>query len=132
MPKKGPRLRLRVKDTPSTKLKQAMKDIRDKYGIEEMTVTRTDRLLAEDKVRSDKINGDVHDENYRFSLIDEYLKNNFMIDDDMSVVDSKINKYLQDFLKSSDVTRNLRWKLKKFEFSNMFSWVKIIQLTLVS
>ena len=40
-----------------------MKDIRDKYGIEEMTVTRTDRLLAEDKVRSDVINiGDVHDE----------------------------------------------------------------------
>ena len=100
-----------------------MKDIRDKYGIEEMTVTRTDRLLAEDKVRSDKINiGDVHDENYRFSLIDEYLKNNFMIDDDMSVGVSKINKYLQDFLKSSDVTRNLRWKLKKFEFSNMFSY----------
>ena len=122
MPKKA-RLRLRVKDTTSTKLKQAMKDIRDKYGIEEMTVTRTDRLLAEDKVRSDAINiGDVHDENYRFSLIDEYLKNNFMIDDDMSVGVSKINKYLQDFLKSSDVTRNLRWKLKKFEFSNMFSY----------
>ncbi len=122
MPKKA-RLRLRVKDTTSTKLKQAMKDIRDKYGIEEMTVTRTDRLLAEDKVRSDVINiGDVHDENYRFSLIDEYLKNNFMIDDDMSVGVSKINKYLQDFLKSSDVTRNLRWKLKKFEFSNMFSY----------
>ena len=43
MPTKA-RLRLRVKDTTSTKLKQAMKDIRDKYGIEEMTVTRTDRL----------------------------------------------------------------------------------------
>ena len=122
MPKKA-RLRLRVKDTTSTNLKKAMKQIRDKYGIEEMTVTRTDRLLAEDKVRSDVINiGDVHDENYRFSLIDEYLKNNFMIDDDMSVGVSKINKYLQDYLKSSDVTRNLRWKLKKFEFSNMFSY----------
>ena len=122
MPKKA-RLRLRVKDTTSTKLKKAMKEIRDTYGIEEMTVTRTDRLLAEDKVRSDAINiGDVHDENYRFSLIDEYLKNNFMIDDDTSVGVSKINKYLQDFLKSSDVTRNLRWKIKKFEFSNMFSY----------
>jgi len=122
MPKKA-RLRLRVKDTTSTKLKKAMKEIRDIYGIEEMTVTRTDRLLDEDKVRSDAINiGDVHDEDYRFSLIDEYLKNNFMIDDDTSVGVRKINEYLQDFLKSSDVTRNLRWKLKKFEFSNMFSY----------
>jgi len=122
MPEKA-RLRLRVKDTSGTKLKKAMKQIRDKYGIEEMTVTRTDRLLAEDKVRSDAINiGDVHDEDYRFSLIDEYLKNNFMISDDVAVGVRKINQYLQDFLKSSDVTRNLRWKLKNFEFSNMFSY----------
>ena len=122
MPKKA-RLRLRVKDTSGTKLKHVMKTIRDKYGIEEMTVTRTDRLLSEDKVRSDAINiGDVHDEDYRFSLIDEYLKNNFMIDDTTSIGVRKINEYLQDFLKSSDVTRNLRWKLKNFEFSNMFSY----------
>jgi DNA repair exonuclease SbcCD ATPase subunit len=45
-----------------------------------------------------------------------------MIDDTTSIGVRKINEYLQDFLKSSDVTRNLRWKLKNFEFSNMFSY----------
>ena len=77
MPTKA-RLRLRVKVQQVQRLKHTMKDIRDKHGIEEITVTRTDRLDPEDKVRNHVINiGDVEDEDYRFSLIDEYLKNNF-------------------------------------------------------
>ena len=33
-----------------------------------------------------------------------------------------INKTLNDLLQNEDITRSVTWKLKTFEFSNMFSY----------
>lgn len=122
MPTKA-RLRLRVSNTTPVQVKKILTLLRTKHGIEEVTVTRTDRLDPTTKVRNQAINiGDVEDEDYRFSLIEEYLKNNFFTDEDDLIDVKEVNEYLQGKLIKSDVARNLLWKIKKFEFSNMFSY----------
>ena len=75
------------------------------------------------KFRDNKINiGNVNNIGYQFSLIEEYLNNNYAVDEDTMI---KINKILTDLnskIASEDILRNINWKLKKFEFSNMFSY----------
>ena len=50
--------------------------------------------LSKDKVRDNKINiGNVNNVGYQFSLIEEYLNNNYAVDEDTMI---KINKILTD------------------------------------
>ena len=59
MPKKA-RLRVRVSNTSATELKKALAVIHDKYGVEEMSVTRTDALYSNERVRNKTIHvGDI-------------------------------------------------------------------------
>ena len=121
LPKK-PRVRIRVSNTKPAQLKRALTQIRKVAKIQESVVTRVDGL-SKDKVRDNKINiGNVNNIGYQFSLIEEYLNNNYAVDEDTMI---KINKILSDLntkIASEDIIRNINWKLKKFEFSNMFSY----------
>ena len=54
MPSKA-RLRVRVANTSATELKKALAVIHDKHGVVEMSVTRTDTIHSNDRVRNDKI-----------------------------------------------------------------------------
>ena len=121
LPKK-PRVRIRVSNTKPAQLKRVMTQLQKKAKIQESVITRVDGL-SKDKVRDNKINiGNVNNVGYQFSLIEEYLNNNYAVDEDTMV---KINKILSDLntkIASEDIIRNINWKLKKFEFSNMFSY----------
>ena len=60
MPKKA-RLRVRVANTSATELKKALAIIHNKYGVEEMSVTRTDALYSTGRVRNKTISvGDIN------------------------------------------------------------------------
>ena len=121
LPKK-PRVRIRVSNTKPAQLKRVLTQLQKKAKIQESVVTRVDGL-SKDKVRDNKINiGNVNNVGYQFSLIEEYLNNNYAVDEDTLI---KINKILSDLntkIASEDIIRNINWKLKKFEFSNMFSY----------
>tara|TARA_R100000005_G_C5004153_1_gene213223 strand:- start:32407 stop:35556 length:3150 start_codon:yes stop_codon:yes gene_type:complete len=120
MPKKA-RLRVRVANTTGTQLKKALSVIRKKYNIKEVVVTRTDRIT--DKVRTDKIDiGDITDTSYQYSLIEDYLKRNHLPSDETLVKIKKLNEEINGIIQGEDVTRNINWTLKKFEWSNMFSY----------
>ena len=73
MPKKA-RLRVRVSNTSATELKKALAIVHDKYGIEEMSVTRTDSLYSNDRVRNKAIQiGDINNTDVQYQLIVDYL-----------------------------------------------------------
>jgi DNA repair exonuclease SbcCD nuclease subunit len=92
LPKK-PRVRIRVSNTKPAQLKRVMTQIRKVAKIQESVVTRVDGL-SKDKVRDNKINiGNVNNIGYQFSLIEEYLNNNYAVDEDTMI---KINKILSD------------------------------------
>src|SRR6056300_916663 len=121
LPKK-PRVRIRVSNTKPAQLKRVMTQLQKKAKIQESVVTRVDGLNNE-KVRDKKINiGDVNSVDYQYGLIQDYLNNNYAVDEDTLVKIKGILEELNQEISSEDILRNINWKLKKFEFSNMFSY----------
>ena len=121
LPKK-PRLRVRVSNTKPSELKKLMAKIYKMGKVQESVISRVDGLSTE-KIRDNKINiGDVSSVDYQLKLISDYLNNNYFIDDDMIIKIKNILSELNTNIPDADVQRNINWKLKKFEFSNMFSY----------
>ena len=122
IPKKA-RLRVRVSNTSATELKKALAVIHDKYGIEEMSVTRTDSLYNNERVRNKTISiGDINNTDVQYQLIVDYLNANHIVDDETLLKIKNINESLNQDLPEEEVYRNVNWKLKHFEWSNMFSY----------
>ena len=122
MPKKA-RLRVRVSNTSATELKKALAVVHEKYGIEEMSVTRTDSLYNNDRVRNKTISvGDINNTDVQYQLIVDYLNANHIVDDETLLKIKNINESLNQDLPEEEVYRNVNWKLKTFEWSNMFSY----------
>jgi len=122
IPKKA-RLRVRVSNTKPSELKKAMSLIHSKYGIKEVTVTKTDSIFSNEKVRGQRIAvGNIRESDYQYGLIEEYLKQNHFVDDETLIEIKKINEELNGRLPEDNVNRGVVWKLKKFEFDNMFSY----------
>ena len=122
IPKKA-RLRVRVSNTSPSELKKAMTLIHSKYGIKEVSVTKTDSLSSTEKVRGQRITvGNVRDADYQYGLIEEYLKQNHFVDDGTLIDIKKINEELNGRLPEEEVNRGVMWQVKKFEFDNMFSY----------
>ena len=122
MPSKA-RLRVRVANTSATELKKALAVIHDKYGVEEMSVTRTDTIYSNDRVRNGKIAvGDINSTDVQFDLIRDYLNDNHIVSEEVLIKIKNINESLNQIIPEEEVYRNVNWKLKKFEFSNMFSY----------
>ena len=91
IPKKA-RLRVRVSNTSATELKKALAVIHNKYGIEEMSVTRTDSLYNNDRVRNKTISiGDINNTDVQYQLIVDYLNANHIVDDETLLKIKNIN-----------------------------------------
>ena len=123
MPKKA-RLRVRISNTDSSMVKKAIAKIHKTYNVKDIAINRTD-TLAQSKTgdRLNKINvGDVRNTDYQYTLIDDYLRRQYAIDDSVLAKIQVINADLNSQLPEEEVSRNVNWKLKKFEFDNMFSF----------
>ena len=104
LPKK-PRVRIRVSNTKPAQLKRVMTQLQKKAKIQESVITRVDGL-SKDKVRDNKINiGNVNNVGYQFSLIEEYLNNNYAVDEDTMIKINKILTELNTKIASEDITK---------------------------
>ncbi len=122
MPKKA-RVRIRASNTQPSELKKCLAILHKKYGIKEIVVTRTDALYNTDRVRNDKITvGDISESDVQFNLIQKYLNNNHHVTDDVMLKIKNINESLNQSIPEEEVYRNVHWKIKTFEFENMFSY----------
>ena len=120
MPKKA-RLRVRVSNTNGIELKKALAIIHHRYGIKDVTITKVDRRDVGSS-NSEMVIGDVNDTDYQYELIEDYLKRNHAITDETLVKIKKLNEEINNELPPARVKRNINWKLKHFEFSNMFCY----------
>ena len=120
VPKK-PRLRFKVKDTDSGTLKQIIADVKSKYKVQDITIQKTNAINTTDV--QNKINfGNVRDVEWQNEVITEYLSDTFALDDTLLDTIRHINRNVHSKLPTDQVTRNITWSPKKFEFSNMFSY----------
>ena len=68
IPKKA-RLRVRVSNTKPSELKKAMTLIHSKYGIKEVTVTKTDSIFSTDKIIGQRITvGNIREADYQYFI----------------------------------------------------------------
>ena len=123
LPKKA-RLRVKVFNTTATETKEIIAEIRKQTNITDLNVTRCDAISEAKKFdRDNKFDfGDISLVQVQNDLIEDYLRRNFVVDDDQIKTALDINKEVNDKLVVKEVLRNCIWKPKKFEFGNMFSY----------
>ena len=123
LPKKA-RLRVKVYNTTATETKEILADIRKRTSITDLNVTRCDAISEAKKFdRDNKFDfGDISLVGVQNDLIEDYLRRNFVVEDDQIKTALDINKEINDKLVIKEVLRNCIWKPKKFEFGNMFSY----------
>ena len=118
------RLRVKVYNTTATETKEIIADIRKRTSISDLNVTRCDAISEAKKFdRDNKFDfGDITLVQVQNDLIEDYLRRNFVVDDEQVKTALDINKEVNDQLIVKEVLRNCIWKPKKFEFGNMFSY----------
>lgn len=122
------RIRCRCLESVPSEVKSIISDIRNKCNVIELTYVRIDADVNDSKksTSSKDLNlSNISSADYQNSLIKDYLNNN-IVDDKISdktfelIFD--INKKHNQEIDKDKLSKNIRWKPKKFEFSNMFSY----------
>jgi DNA repair exonuclease SbcCD ATPase subunit len=124
MPAK-PKLRVKCKETVATEIKKIITEIRKTREITDIVYVRVDSDDASKKLKNistANINK-ISDVEYQNKLITNFLQEKYP-DIEASTLDTirEVNKSLNEALKKEDNSRNIHWKPKRFEFSNMFSY----------
>ena len=117
-------VRLRTRNTSPADLKRVLAAIRKQYRNNDVIVQKLDKNagLDDSKLFGESLHqGDVRNLQYQNQLITEYLQNTGLDDETLQSV-LAINASLNQSLNLGETARNVIWKPKKFEFSNMFSY----------
>ena len=127
VPPKG-NLKIKYTNTTLEQIKDIQMDIRKKYPKIKNVVTERQDNISIGSDRENKLDiGDVRDLNYQNELIEDFLKRNVESIDDITI---KRVQQINDMTNNSpeiydgDITRNVDWKIKSFEFDNMFCYGK--------
>ncbi len=118
---KQPRLRIRTTNTTEAELKSIIKNIKKKCRVNDIITIKQDKIKGQAS-NSRALTRDVRDVNYQNKLLHEYIEKNHDIDTSLMRRVKTINKTLNNMLLNEDITRNVKWRLKQFNFSNMFSY----------
>jgi DNA repair exonuclease SbcCD ATPase subunit len=127
MPPKG-RVKIKFTNTTLEQIKDIQIGLRKQYPkLKEIVTERQDNISIGDD-RENKLDiGDVRDVNYQNELIEDFLKRNV---DNIDEATIKRVQEINDMTNNSpeiydgDITRNVDWKIKSFEFDNMFCYGK--------
>ena len=114
-------VRIKTKNTTPAQLKRVLATIRKDYKNSDVVVMNIDAKEGT-KVSDTSFNGgDVRRVEFQNEMIKEYLSNQKLDNETLEQVFT-INKQLNSQLPQVESVRNVVWKPKKFEFSNMFSY----------
>lgn len=117
-------VRLRTRNTSPAELKRILATIRKEYRNSDVMVQKLDKAIGTEdgKLFGESLHqGDVRNLQYQNQLITDYLQHQGIDDESLESV-LKINTALNQDLNQGETARNVIWKPKKFEFSNMFSY----------
>lgn len=118
-------LRIKAFESVATELKSVISEIRKHTEIVDINFLRVDQLSSivnNSVVPSLNIHG-LSNVSYQNKLIAEYLQDKHTnIPDSLISEVERINKELNDLIVKDLTAKNIRWKPKRFEFDNMFSY----------
>lgn len=119
-------LRVKCRETVPSELKLLMEKIHSKHNILDVVYEKTDSLTETPKNIIDRTSlqiNHINDIDYQNRLIVAYLRGKCpnLTDthyDNIRSINAEINREVAQ----GNVSKNLRWKPKRFEFENMFSY----------
>jgi DNA repair exonuclease SbcCD nuclease subunit len=117
-------LRVKYRNTDQSEIKRIVAEIKQYHNVLETSLMKI-RDFTTSSNENKKLNvHDVRDIEYQSTLLVDFLKEKYDLED-QSVKDiCEINKIVNNALPKSEVPRNSIWIPKTFEFSNMFSYGK--------
>jgi len=118
-------LRVKALETVASEMKAIIAEVRKHTELMDINYLRVDNLVSS-LTNSVVPNLNVHglsNITYQNKLITEYLQDKHAnIPDGLILSVEKINKELNDLIVKDLTAKNIRWKPKRFEFDNMFSY----------
>ena len=117
-----PRMRVRVKDTSQSQLKKIISEVKIGRKVQELTIQKvlSDR---KDSIGDSNITlQNVRDIGFQNKMMEKYLSDKYIIADEQMEVIRNINQDINNKLGGVYGMKNIIWKPKTFEFSNMFSY----------
>jgi len=126
IPKKG-NIKIKYWDTSLEEIKNIQLYLRKKYPkLKEIKIEKQDTFSIDENNRINKIDiGDVRDISYQNTLITKFLLKQVKNIDEKTISRiCKVNEQTNNSpeIYNGDITRNIDWKIKSFEFDNMFSY----------
>jgi DNA repair exonuclease SbcCD ATPase subunit len=119
---KNLKLRFKTKNTSTSQIKQILSELQHTYNILETTTQKVQTFTSDNSFDTTKLSlGDVRDIEFQNTLITEYLES---INTSLDLIDGVryVNRKCNSVLQQTEVSRNVVWSPKRFEFSNMFSY----------
>lgn len=124
IPKKA-RVHVKCFESVATEVKAAVATVKAASNVDDVTYTRVESSDDPNKlkVQTNIVLADIADVTYQNKLLTDFLKDECKVTD-QTIIDSvlTINTTLNGKVDKDNFARNLRWKPKKFEFDNMFSY----------
>ena len=117
-----PRMRVRVTDTTQSELKKVLSKIRVGRKVQEVSIQKVITDKKNSVSGSNIILQNVRDVGFQNKLIEDFLSSRYIIGDNQLDVIRNINNDINQKLGTSVGMKNIIWKPKTFEFSNMFSY----------
>lgn len=115
-------LRVKYKNTDQSEIKRIVSNIKEDYNIIETSLLRIKDFGAS-LDNNKKINvHDIRDVEYQNTILSDYLKEKFDLNDKVIKNICDINRNINNLLPKSEIPRNSIWIPKTFEFNNMFSY----------
>lgn len=121
---KMPRVRLITENTNNADVKKILTEIRKKCNIQDYFIIRQENsseINRGSKKGFDMIRN-LRDVEYQNHLMEDYINRNYLLEDSMLNNIKSINREMNKRLVDIDIGRNISWKIKSFDFSNMFSF----------
>jgi len=120
---KKPRIRLKVSDTVATDLQRIQTDLRKQYDVQEIIISNVDRATTRVQATNRQNTLDVRNVETQNNLIRSYLDTRYgNIEPEIMDKIYSINRDTNKNLMANETSRNIVWKPKRFEFSNMFAY----------
>src|SRR6056300_1712870 len=117
-----PHMRVRVKDTPQSELKKVLAKIRVGRKVQEVSIQKVITDKKDYSGGSNIILQNVRDVGFQNKLIEDFLSERYVVGEEHLDVIRGINNDINTKLGTSVGMKNIIWKPKTFEFSNMFSY----------
>ena len=116
------RMRIRAKDTSQSQLKKILSELKSKTKVQEVSIQKVLADTKDSSQTSSIVLQNVRDIAFQNQLIEGYLSDRYVVGKEELEIIGGINQDINNKLGARPGLKNIIWKPKTFEFSNMFSY----------